>query len=185
MKSQAVIEAESRQASTINRSAYNAVKHGLTAKTAVFPWEDPEQLQATIDFYKEHLGTLDPVEEDLALKAAIASWQHDRAIIAQVARAEHTILTTPKAKAEQDILEAETIRGKLFHDRRGPIELYPSGNFDFNSPRTSWTKDADDPDHPRKLIVRAERTVAGRLMLPGEWGESAREARVVAEYTTT
>ena len=42
----AVVGMNGVQAPTGSRSRFNAVKHGLTAKTAVLPGEDPAELQA-------------------------------------------------------------------------------------------------------------------------------------------
>ena len=62
----AVVGMNDVQASTGNRSRFNAVKHGLTAKTAVLPGEDPAELQAMIDAYKTGHQTRNQSEADLA-----------------------------------------------------------------------------------------------------------------------
>ena len=48
----AVVGMNDQRASTGNASRYNAIKHGLTAKTPVLPGEDPAALQAVIDGFK-------------------------------------------------------------------------------------------------------------------------------------
>ena len=48
----AVAGMNQQPASTGNNSRFNAVKHGLTAKTPVLPGEDPAALQAKIDAYR-------------------------------------------------------------------------------------------------------------------------------------
>ena len=50
MSSQGVIDAEGLESSNRNGSRFNAVTHGLTAKTAVLPGEDPVAFQARVDF---------------------------------------------------------------------------------------------------------------------------------------
>ena len=56
------------------RSALNALRHGLTAETIVLPLEDPEDYQA---FEEAVLGGFDPettVERELVLRVAALLW---------------------------------------------------------------------------------------------------------------
>src|SRR4029077_2025119 len=85
MSSQRVIDAEGLESPKRNGSRYNAVTHGFTAKT-VLPGEDPVAYQAKVDLYKSSLETRTPLEDELAEKAAMASWQFDRATEAETAR---------------------------------------------------------------------------------------------------
>ncbi|HEV3309632.1 MAG TPA: hypothetical protein VG815_03840, partial [Chloroflexota bacterium] len=146
MSSQSVIDAEGLQSPKRNRSL-NAVKHALTAKTAVLPGENSEAFQARIDSFKSSLETRTPLEDELAEKAALASWQLDRANNAEVARLRRDILTKPAAEALRVELEAVALGQRLFFDRRGPTELYPSRDYENKQPRTSWDDVPDDPDH--------------------------------------
>ncbi len=68
----AVVGMNDERASTRNGSRFNAIKHGLTAKTPVLPGEDPAELQAKIDAYKAKYQTRDEVEGGLAEMAAMA-----------------------------------------------------------------------------------------------------------------
>ena len=84
MEALGVIDNEGRQSEEkLNRSRFNALKHGLTARTAVLPGEDPELFQAVVDVYKARLKTQNEVEDDLAENAALAKWQMTRATAAQ------------------------------------------------------------------------------------------------------
>ncbi len=84
MQSQALIGGEEQQSEgNYDRSRFNAVKHGLTAQTAVLPGEDPQLFQSVVEVYKVDLKTQNQVEDDLAESAALAKWQMDRAIAAQ------------------------------------------------------------------------------------------------------
>jgi hypothetical protein len=171
MSSQGVIDAEGMRSPNRNGSRLNAIKHGLTAKTAVLPGEDEVEYQARIDFYKESLETRNPVEDDLAKRAAQASWQLDRANGAETARLTRDILTKPAAESLRAELEAVALGQRLYFDRRGPIELYPSRDYDKQQPRTSWDDDPNDPDHPANLIPQLEATLAGCGLLLKYWGE--------------
>ena len=169
MSAHAVIDVEEGEISKSNGSRFNAVKHGLTAKTAVLPGEDPAQFQAKIDLYRESIGPRNALEDDLAGKAALASWQMDRAGGVQVARVNCEILTKPAADKLRQDLEAAAIGNRLLHDRRGPLELYAAREFATKQPRTSWVDNPDDPDHPTSLIRRLIATVSGCQWLQGQW----------------
>jgi hypothetical protein len=166
-----VIDADVPQSSNRGGSRYNAVKHGLTAKTAVLPGEDAEAFQAKIDSYKSSLETRNPLEDDLAARAAEASWKLDRANGAEVARLARDILAKPAAESLRAELEAVALGQRLFFDRRGPTELYPSRDYDYKQPRTSWDDVPDDPDHPARLIPQLEATLAGCRLLLKFWSE--------------
>jgi hypothetical protein len=170
MSSQGVIDAEDGQCPR-NGSRYNAVTHGLTAKTAVLPGEDPEAFQAKVDSLKASLETRNPLEDDLAEKAALASWQVERASKAEDARLKRDILTKPAAESLRVELEAVALGQRLFFDRRGPTELYPSRDYENKQPRTSWDDVPDDPDHPARLIPQLEATLAGCRVLLKFWSE--------------
>src|SRR5262249_43521981 len=68
------------------RSRFNAVKHGLTAKSLVLPGEDPEALEGRFDAWKADLQPRNAVEDYLVEEAVRASWQLDRADRAQTVR---------------------------------------------------------------------------------------------------
>ncbi len=74
-----VVGMNDQRASTGKGSRFNAVKHGLTAKTPVLPGEDPAELQAKIDAYKTGQQTRTEAEGDLATLAAMAYWRAMRA----------------------------------------------------------------------------------------------------------
>ncbi len=170
MQSQALIGVEEQQSEgNYDRSRFNALKHGLTAKTALLPGEDPELFQSVVEVYKVDLKTQNQVEDDLAESAALAKWQMDRAKAAQSARIDHELLIRKDANSLRDAIAAAVIRSRLFHDRQGPIELYPSRSEYFKGPRTSCSDEPDDPLDPIVLILQAENTVAGCQMLRREW----------------
>jgi hypothetical protein len=98
MSSQGLIDTEGLESPIRNGSRYNAVTHGLTART-VLPGEDPEAFQATVDSFKSGLETRTPLEDKLAEAAALASWQLDRANGAEVARLSRDRMTKPAAES--------------------------------------------------------------------------------------
>ena len=169
MSSQGVLDAEERCSQTGDGSRFNAVTHGLTAKTAVFPWECHEAFQARIDVYKNGLETRTPLEDELAERAALASWQLDRASRSEVARVTRDILTKSAADALREAKEAVALGDRLFFDRRGPIELYPSGQYEKRQLRTSSSGNAVDPENPANLVLDLEGTLGGCRWLLSAW----------------
>ena len=169
---QTVIDANQGRSEIGGGSRFNAVKHGLTARTPVLPNEDPEALEARIEGFKESLQTSTPLEDDLATRAAEASWRLDRANRAEVARATLNIVTGPDAAAFKEQDEVYTLAERLFGDRRGPAELHPTKGFENSSqPRTSKAEVVSDPDHPARLVLRLESTLAGCRFLQARWTE--------------
>src|SRR5262245_16205497 len=136
MNSQQLIDQED-QRSPYDSSRYNAVKHGLTAKTALLPGEDGESYQALAGAFKRGLKTRNEFEEELAELAAQADWRLHRSNRAEVARVSCEIITRTEADELRESLDAIGLEKRLFHDRRGPGQLYPSHDFEHRQPRTS------------------------------------------------
>ncbi len=163
---------DDRCAPTRNGSRFNAIKHGLTAKTPVLPGEDPAALQAKIDAYKAGYGTRNEVENDLAEMAAMAFWQAQRANRLEVTKVTRDIVTRPQADAVRATLDVVGLGKRLLFDRRGPEQLYPSGNgYENGQPRTSSSGEAEDPHDPEKIVLLLESTRDGRRWLLKRFGE--------------
>ncbi len=170
MNGQDVSEVEPTEAATRRESRFNAVKHGLYAKTAVLPGEDAVAFQALVEVYREGLQPRNGMQEDLALHAALASWQHGRAVAADQSRVESELEAQEKA-ADAEHLEALKLGGRLLFDRRGATEMYGSREYYSKQPKTSFSDDSHDPDQPERLVLQLEQTVAGCRWLLREWGE--------------
>ena len=151
--------------STGNASRFNAIKHGLTAKTPVLPGEDPAELQAKIDAYKTSQQTRNVAEGDLATLAAMAYWRAMRANRLEVNRVTGDMVRQSRAVALREADEAMRLGERLLFDRRGPEQLYPSRDYEHKQPRTSWAGEADDPNNPGRLVLQLSATRAGRQWL--------------------
>ena len=159
-------------------SRYNAVTHGLTAKTAVFPGEDAEAYQAKVDGYKASVAARNHIENDLAEIAAMDYWRIQRAARSEAARAEHALQTETAAAELADRKKSAALGNRLLFDRRGPIELYGMEEYDYQEPRTSWSNVADDPDAPSKLVMDLEASLAGVGWLLEALGRARRSDRL-------
>jgi len=165
-----------RTAAGKDRSRFNALKHGMTAKTPVLPGEDAEALQRRRDAWTADLAPGNAVEQYFVDRAVQASWQLDRADRADVARLTALIHSATDDQALRQAEDAEALGRRLFWDRRGPIALYPhfpiSAELSPNpKPRVSFSGLADDPDDPARLVLRLEATHAGCQWLLERWQE--------------
>jgi hypothetical protein len=88
-----------RTAEGKDRSRFNAVTHGMTAKFDALPGEDSDALKGRIDAWTADLKPRNPLERDLIERAARVSWQLERVERAQVARLTANIL---KATSGED-----------------------------------------------------------------------------------
>ena len=79
------------------------------------------------------------------------------------------ILTKSPAQAVREVKDAVVLGNRLFFDRRGPIELYPSGPYENKQLRTSSSGDAVDPDNPATLVLDLEGTLGGCQWLLSAW----------------
>ena len=169
MSLQGATQGEDGRSPNGSASRFNALKHGLTAKTAILPWEDPAEFEATVDDFKTGLGTRNPLEDRLAQDAALASWQKDRANRCEVARITRDRQTQSEALELREAKEALALGNRLLHDRRSPIQLYPSGQYENRQLRTSWSGQPNDPDDPAQLVLDLCATVAGVRWLLAAW----------------
>ena len=112
----AVVGMKEQRASTGNGSRFNAIKHGLTAKTPVLPGEDPAALQAKIDAYKAKYQTRDEVEDDLMEMAAVACWQVKRANRIEAHRAARDVVVRKEADALRAGKEVAGLGRRLLFD---------------------------------------------------------------------
>ncbi len=159
-----------RPPETREGSRYNALKHGLTARI-VLPWESEAEYDARLARYKTGLPIRSELEEELAERTAQASWLMDRALLADHARVIQQVASDSAAAALREEKEAEALGHRLMFDPRGPAELYPSGEYERNQPRTSSAGDPEVPDSPRITVLEMENNGAGCRWLLNVWGE--------------
>ncbi len=166
-----VIGMNDQRASTRNGSRFNALKHGLTAKTPVLPGEDPAELQAKIDAYKAKYQTRDEVEGDLMEMAAIACWQFKRANRIEAHRVTRDIVMRTEAEKVRAGKDVAGLGRRLLFDRRGPWQLFPSRDYENKQPRTSDSGEPVDPDQPVVIVRELESTPEGCGWLLDRWFE--------------
>jgi hypothetical protein len=155
------------------RSRFNGLTHGLTAKTAVLPGEDPTEYQARADAVVESLAPRSQVELELAHRVATTAWSLDRATRAETAQISHRILHHAIERRQCEREEAIALGQRLLWDARGPWQLYPhhpTSGLNWER-QTSWSENPADPNNPALLVHRLERIVAGCQWLMDRWAE--------------
>jgi hypothetical protein len=93
-----------------DRSRFNALKHGMAAKTLVLPGEDPEVFQQRIEAWTDDLQPANDIEQYLVERAGAASWQIDRADRADTARLASVIRNEPAEDAQYQEGEAGAVK---------------------------------------------------------------------------
>jgi hypothetical protein len=155
-----------------DRSKFNAIKHGLNARTLVLPGEDAGAFQERLDAWADDLQPRNDVEQALIERSATLSWQLERADRADAARLASNIGATPAEEALRQADQAVALGQRLFLDPGGPLPLYPHSLYGTHDrPRISDSGLGDDPDAPARLLLRLESTAAGCGWLIDRWGE--------------
>ena len=73
-------------------------------------------------------------------------------------------------QAKDDVMN---LGSRLFHDRRGPIELYASRHLSGGEPRTSSPDTPIDTEKPEGILRHLESTTEGCRWLLERWNELA------------
>jgi hypothetical protein len=158
------------------RSRFNAVKHGMTAKTLVLPGEDPELLAARLESWTADLGPQNAVERFLVEQAVHSSWKLDRADRAEAARLAQLIESVPRAEADRQSDVVAALGYWLLSDRdvMGDIRLR-SDLLNVLAPGQKCAspdcRTIDILDHPEAIVRRLEETAAGCQWLLDRWAD--------------
>jgi hypothetical protein len=162
-----------RTAEGKNRSKFNALKHGMTARTLVLPGEDPAELQRRVESWSGDLRPRNETERYLVARAAAISWQLDRTDRADAARLATCIRTGTAGLAHREPAEAEALGRRLFHGSRTSFTEYAELEIEPGpKPRALGASAlAADPDHAATLVFELESTAAGCLWLLDRWAD--------------
>src|SRR5947209_1470448 len=149
----------------------NALKHGLTAATVVLPGENAEALQERVEAWKDDLRPRGAVEDYLVERAAVVSWQVDRADRIIAARLTELMRYGPADRAVEDADEVADLARRLYWNPRGPLAVYPHSQGFRPTPRISWPDSVEDPLNPERIVNRLEATAGGCRWLLDRWGD--------------
>ena len=156
-----------------SRSRFNALKHGMTAKTLVLPGEDADVLQQRIEAWTSDLQPQNEVEQFLVERSVQFSWQLERADRAELARLSSLIHGVPAAAASRQQEEAAALGRRLLSGRNVTQEanlqsqllsvLVPGGIPDAQPRRC--------PRPPRGHRPALESTAAGCRWMLDRWSD--------------
>jgi hypothetical protein len=159
------------------RSKFNALKHGMRAKTPVLQDEDPQALAARKASWSATLAPQNDLEQRAVDDDVAYSWLQDRARRAQLARLDDIFLDHGVAEAKAIAKEVEDLGRRLFTDRMGPVTFYPTGcDYDAGEcERTESTSYAGegkkDSDHPADLVLELTSTLRGCEWMLQQWAD--------------
>jgi hypothetical protein len=158
-----------------NRSRFNALKHGMTAKTLVLPDEDADVLQMRVETWIADLQPQNHVEQFLVEQAVHLSWKMERADRAEVAQLSRIIESAPIDEARRQQEVADALGYWLLSDRGAWAEpdLQDNVRNVLGSPSGSAKGSGrlDILDHPQAIVFRLESTAAGCRWLLDRWTE--------------
>jgi hypothetical protein len=157
------------------RSKFNAVKHGMTAKTRILPGEDPQAFQSRFDAWTTEVQPRSEIEQALIERAVHAHWNLERAERAEAARLAHLIESVPLAETRRE-QEVAVALGFWLLSERGPsaepglmeniLNVLGTGPASAKGPGH-----LDLLDHPQAIVFRLESTAAGCRWLLDRWAE--------------
>jgi hypothetical protein len=158
-----------------NRSRFNALKHGMTAKTLVLPNEDADVLQMRVESWIADLQPQNDVEQFLVEQAVHLSWKMERADRAEVAQLSRIIESVPRDEARRQQEVAVALGYWLFSDRYVRAETGLRENLlsvlGSGPESAKGSGRLDVLNHPQAIVFRLESTAAGCRWLLDRWTE--------------
>ena len=166
-----------RTAEGKGNSKYNAVTHGMTARSVLLPDDDPGRLDV---LRREMIGDLRPrnsLEATLIVRIADDKWISDRSEESADRRLAMRLRHEPLEQAQKEQDEALELAEHLFWNLPRPFPAIGSlENVNVGEP--AHAGEAVHPDHPARLLLRLERTTAGCDWLLSRWEDLNRHLRI-------
>ncbi len=155
------------------RASMNSLTHGLTARIAILPDEDPGQFEHRMREWKEIFRPRNSFESYQTETAVYLSWQLARARRAQSARLCFLAETTAQDREKEQQREVAELTIQLF---RSPAAARADGAQSprhADQPGDSWPDSFDGANHPAVLVGRMESFLMGCETLRDHWTELA------------
>ena len=157
-----------RTAEGKEKSKFNALSHGQTARSALLPGEDPAALNA---LRREMLDDLQPrnsLEATLIVRIADDTWITGRSEQSAGKRLAHRVRHEPLEQAKGEKVEALKLGENLFWNLARPLPFDESSvSLPLGEPPAGDV--AADPAHPARVRLCLEQTVAGCDWLLDRW----------------
>ena len=159
-----------RTAEGKRNSKYNAVTHGLTARTVLLPGEDAAALAARQQHLIDAYQPRNSVELEVIEGMAGDMWKSNRAELAAGLRISSRLRHEPLEQAKKERDEAVELGGRLFWQPSFPLPIskqFPMGKL--TEPLCS--ENAVHPHHPARIKLKLEQTIPGCDWLLDAWGD--------------
>jgi hypothetical protein len=153
------------------RIKFNAMKHGMAAKTLVLPGEDAAKFQRKLNGWLSDWRTGSNHEHDLVTQAVTALWMNERAIRAETAHLSKIILDAVAAEDDRVNNEVDELGRQLLPDLYPPLPLETSSEGEAGEPEALSSGTACGPVHPASIVHGLEATSTGCSWLHDRWAE--------------
>jgi len=152
------------------KSSFNAVTHGLTARSMLLPGENAAELAARQQHLIDTFQPCHPVELEIVERMAGDIWRADRAERSAGLRLGERLRHEPLEQAAKEQEEAIELGGRLFWKPAFPLPIstrFPVGKIT----EPECAESPSHPHHPARLRLKLEQTLAGCDWLIDRWNE--------------
>ena len=155
-----------------SRSRYNAIKHGMTAKTVLLPGDDPEEFAGRLRYLQDDLQARNSLEAVVIERLAGDLWKSDRSDQSFCNRIKFRLRHGPVDQSLKDADEAVELGQHLLWMPEFPLPVgVLEGEAKGALAKFPFTDVPGDPHHPARLLLKLQATVAGCDWLLTRWGE--------------
>ena len=155
-----------------SRSRYNALKHGMTAKTVLLPGDDPEEFAGRLRYLQDDLQARNSLEAVVIERLAGDLWKSDRSDQSFCNRIKFRLRHGPVDQSLKDAVEAVELGQHLLWMPEFPLPVgVLEGEAKGGLAKFPFADVPGDPHHPARLLLKLQATVAGCDWLLTRWGE--------------
>ena len=154
------------------RSRYNALKHGMTAKTVLLPGDDPEEFAGRLRYLQDDLQARNSLEAVAIERLAGDLWRSDRSDQSFCTRIKFRLRHGPVDQSLKNADEAVELGQHLLWMPEFPLPVGAlEGEAKGALAKFPFADVPGDPHHPARLLLKLQATVAGCDWLLTRWGE--------------
>ena len=155
-----------------SRSRYNALKHGMTAKTVLLPGDDPQEFAGRLRYLQDDLQARNSLEAVVIERLAGDLWKSDRSDQSFCNRIKFRLRHGPVDQSLKDADEAVELGQHLLWMPEFPLPVGAlEGEAKGALAKFPFADVPGDPKHPARLLLKLQATVAGCDWLLTRWGE--------------
>src|ERR1700733_7927546 len=154
------------------RSRYNALKHGMTAKTVLLPGDDPQEFAGRFRYLQDDLQARNSLEAVVIERLAGDLWKSDRSDRSFCNRINFRLRHGPDDQSFKDADEAIELGQHLLWQPEFPLPVGAlEGETKGALAKFPLADVPGDPNNPARLLLKLQATVAGCDWLLKRWDE--------------